>query len=80
VAIDSLTIGRSVGLSDIRREFPVTPWNWNRANVATFSDEIHYRPMILAALQMVEREFRQFASPQSATQQDCQHGSVPFTF
>ena len=44
--------------------------NWNRSNMTTLSDEIHYCPMLLAALEMVEREFDQFSSSQSATQQN----------
>jgi hypothetical protein len=45
--------------------------NWNRSNVAILSDEVYDGPVVLAALEMVERETDQFSSPQSATQQDC---------
>src|SRR5215469_8942147 len=51
--------------------------NRNGSNMPTFANEIHYRPMLFATLEMIEREFDQFSSSQSVAQQHGQHGSVP---
>jgi hypothetical protein len=48
---------------------PLNPrWHRNRSNVTAFSYEINDGPVILATLEVINREFRQFATPQTATQ------------
>jgi hypothetical protein len=36
--------------------------------------------MIFATLEMMDSQFRQFSPSQTATQQNCQDGSIPLSF
>ena len=46
--------------------------------MAAFADEINNCPMLLALLQMRELKISQFASPQSATKQHGENGTIAF--
>jgi hypothetical protein len=48
--------------------------------VTGFPNQIDDRPMVFTALDMVEREFDQFTSSQSTTEQDSQDRSISLTF
>lgn len=48
--------------------------------MAAFPDEVYDRPMLLALLKMRELQLRQFAAPQSATEQYGKNGSIALSF
>jgi hypothetical protein len=48
--------------------------------VAAFADEIHYGPMFLALLQMVEVQISQLAPSESAAKQNGEDRAVPLSF
>ena len=48
-----------------------------RSNVTAFSYQINDGPVILATLEVINGEFRQFATPQATTQQQSKNRSVP---
>jgi hypothetical protein len=51
--------------------------NGDGSDVTSLSNQINYRPVLLAPLKVIERQIRQFTSSQSTTQQNRQQGSVP---
>ena len=48
-------------------------WNWHRADVATFADQIDHGPVALTHLDIVELQANQFRSAETATEQHGQH-------
>ena len=50
------------------------------SDVPAFTNEINYRPMLLALLQMPEVQISQLAASKSAPQQDGENRPIPFSF
>src|SRR6266852_9460400 len=54
--------------------------NRNRSNVASLADQINNGPMLLALLEMIQCQSPGFMPPQPAREQQCEQGSVAFSF
>ena len=52
----------------------------NGSNVPAFANQINYRPMLLALLQVREVQISQFAASKSAAQQDGENRPIPLSF
>ena len=42
-------------------------WNWNSPDVARLADQIDYRPVVFATLNVIEKEFSKFTAAKPAT-------------
>src|SRR5207245_6208440 len=51
-------------------------WNGDRADVPALADQIHYRPVPLADLDLTQLQANQFGSAKTTTKQHRQHGIV----
>jgi hypothetical protein len=54
--------------------------NRNRSNVASLADQINNGPMLFALLEMIQCQSHGFMPPQTAREQQCEQGSVAFSF
>ncbi len=52
----------------------------NGSDVPAFTNEINYRPVLFALLQMPEVQISQFAASKSAAQQDGEDRTIPLSF
>jgi hypothetical protein len=52
-------------------------WDRYGSDVTSFANQIDNRPAILSLLNVFDYQMDKFRSPQSAAEQDGQHGSIP---